>query len=415
MDEIIRNWAGNVTFAHQALHTPQSVDEIQSVVRKASKIRVVGSRHSFNDIADTKGDLLSLRHLTGVRRIDPEARTVTIAGGAAYRDFARELDAAGYALANLASLPHITVAGACATSTHGSGSKNPGLASAIASLTLVTANGELVTLSRGDAEFAGAPVNVGALGVVVEITLDIVPRYEARQEVFLDLPFEKLASNFDAIMSSAYSVSVFTSWRGDSVDQVWLKSLGDAPPHSRELHGARWADRNVPLNPPPGTVAPGDLLGGNEAWYNRVSHHRVDTIIGAAAELQTEYFIACNDAPAALEILRAMQHEFAPLLQISEIRTIAADQLWLSGFYQRDSVALHFAWYPQIAAVRALLPRIEAALAPFSPRPHWGKLFTMPAAEVKSRYEKLGDFRKLATRLDPDGKFRNAFVDEFVF
>jgi xylitol oxidase len=391
------------------------MDQLQTIVRGAHKVRAVGSRHSFNAIADTPGDLISLRLFNRVLDIDSAARTVTVDGGATYRDLAPALDAAGFALANLASLPHITIVGACATSTHGSGNKNPGLASSIRALEIVTASGETVTLLRGDAQFDGAVVNLGALGVVSAVTLDVVPRFEARQEMWLDFPFAALVDNFDAVMSSAYSVSVFSSWRGESIDQVWLKSFGDTPLRPRDFFGARWSEHTVELVPKPAITPSPERLGSKEPWYQRVPHHRIDADLASGAELQTEYFIARADAPAALGALHAIQEQFAPPLQISEIRTIAADKLWLSGFYERESVALHFAWHPDWPAVREILPVIEAALAPFAPRPHWGKMFTMPAPAVQAEFPRLGDFRALAQRLDPEGKFRNAFVDEYLF
>lgn len=415
MADPLRNWAGNLVFGARAFHAPENVAAIQAIVRAADKVRVVGSRHSFNAIADTSGDLISLRRMNKVLAIDPEARTVTVEGGASYRDIGRAIDTAGFALANLASLPHVTIAGACATGTHGSGNTNPGLAAAVAAMSFVTGSGDVVTLRGGDPDFAGAPVNLGALGVVTDLTLDIVPRYEARQEVFLDLPFAAFTDNFDAIMSSAYSVSVFSRWLGDRVGQVWLKSLGSAVPLPAELFGARRTDFPVPLIPNPDAAPSTERLGGNRPWYERISHYPIDADIPTGAELQTEYYVARADAPAALRALHEVQETFAPLLQISEIRTVAADDLWLSGCYERDSVALHFAWKPDWAAVSAILLRLEAALAPFAPRAHWGKLFTVPARDVAAGYPRLAEFRALANRLDPARKFRNDFVNEYVF
>lgn len=415
MTDRLRNWAGNIAYGAHTLHTPRSIDEVRSIVRRATKARAVGSRHSFNAIADTDADLISLAHLNRIISIDSDSRTVTVEGGATYRDIGRQIDSAGFALANLASLPHVTIVGACATGTHGSGNTNPGLAAAVAAMTLVTADGDLVTLKRGDPEFDGAPVGLGALGIVADITLDLVPRYEARQEVFLNLPFAALTENFDDVMSSAYSVSLFSRWRSESIDQVWLKSLGTAPPLPATLFGARPTPVAVPLVPTPDAPQSTERLGRIQPWYERISHYPIDADIPTGAELQTEYFVARSDAPAALRALDAIKDQFAPLLLISEIRTVAADNLWLSGSYQRDSVALHFAWAPDWPAVSTILPRIEAALAPFAPRPHWGKLFTMPAATVQPLYPRLADFRALASRLDPAAKFRNAFVDELVF
>ena len=116
-------------------------------------------------------------------------------------------------------------------------------------------------------------------------------------------------------------------------------------------------------------------------------------------------------AVRAFAALSAVRDRIAPLVMVTEIRTIAADELWLSPAQGRESVAFHFTWLPDWDAVRGLLPVIEAALEPFEPRPHWGKLFTMPWSEVRGRYPRLPDFAALAARLDPVGKFRNAFLD----
>ncbi len=288
--DLARNWSGNIVYGARATHSPRSAAELQSIVRAATKLRVIGSRHSFNAIADTDGDLVSLRHLNRVARDRQRSRTVTVEGGATYRDIAPALDAAGFALANLASLPHITIVGACATGTHGSGNTNPGLAAAVAALTFIAADGERVHLERGDPGFDGAPVHLGALGPIVDITLDLVPRYEARQEVFLDLPFASLVGNFDAITASAYSVSIFSRWLGDSVGQIWLKSLGDAPPLPRDLFGARPTDYPVPLIPKPDAPPSTERLGTNAPWHDRISHYPIDADIPTGAELPDRIF-----------------------------------------------------------------------------------------------------------------------------
>lgn len=415
MGDPLRNWAGNLAYGPTTLHVPRSVDELQEIVRAAPRAKALGTRHSFNAIAATEGALISLAHLNRVLAIDTAARTVTVEGGATYRDIAPQLDAAGFALANLASLPHVTIAGACATGTHGSGNANPGLAAAVAGMTLVTASGELLTMDRSDPRFPALPVNLGALGIVSAITLDIVPRFSVRQEVYLQLPFTYFRGDFDSVMGAAYSVSAFSRWRSDSIDQLWMKSLGDAPPLPRTLGGARWSERAVPLVPDPANSGLGELLGGVLPWHSRVPHYPIDADIPTGAELQTEYFVARAHAPAALGALDAIRERFAPLLQISEIRTVAADALWMSPTSGRDSVALHFAWHPDWPAVRAILPQIEAALAPFAPRPHWGKLFTMGASDLAAAYPNLPAFRAVGTALDPTGKFRNSFLDELVF
>jgi xylitol oxidase len=414
MTEQLANWSGNVAFAAKTIHTPGTVEELQTIVARSRKAHAVGSRHSFNAIADTDGDLILLRQLNRVLDIDTSASTITVEGGATYRDIARQLDAAGLALPNLASKPHFSIVGACATSTHGSGSANPGLASAISALKIVTASGEIVSLKRGDPDFDGAPVGIGALGIVSEVTLHVVPRFDARQEVWLEFPLMAFIDNFDSVMTSGYSVSAFTSWRGDVVDQVWLKSLSTSPLRDREFHGAKWSERTVDLGPNTAVVDRSELLGITEPWYQRIPHQRMEVESARGAELQAEYFIARSDAPAALRAIHAMQDKFMPLLQISEIRTVARDNYWMSGFYERDSVAIHFAWNPDWPAIQRLLPEVEAVLAPFAPRPHWGKVFTMSATDIRSRYPRFAEFRALADRLDPERKFRNDYLSAII-
>jgi xylitol oxidase len=150
-------------------------------------------------------------------------------------------------------------------------------------------------------------------------------------------------------------------------------------------------------------------------WCDRLAHFQMNFTPSSGAELQTEYFVARQDAVTALQAIKQIRERIAPLLFISEIRTIAADNLWLSPCYQQDSVAFHFTWKPNWPAVRQVLPLIEAQLAPFKARPHWGKLFTIPPALVQEQYEKMAAFRQLLQTFDPQGKFRNSFLDAAIF
>lgn len=415
MTTALTNWAGNISYAAKAVHTPTTLDELKAIVVKSRKLRALGSRHSFNTIADTDADLVAMRGFNKVISIDSAARTATIEGGITYGELCPILDAAGFAIHNLASLPHISVAGAVATATHGSGDRNGNLATAISGLKIMTADGEIRTLKRGDAAFDGAVVNLGALGIVTEITIDLLPRFEARQHLYLDLPVADALASFNDLTSSAYSVSLFTLWQGESIAQVWLKSLADTPPRLEAVRNAKPATRTLhPIAAIDATPCT-EQMGVAGSWYRRLPHFKMEFTPSAGAELQTEYFVGRGDAVAAFRALYAMQHKIAPLLLVSEIRTMSADTLWMSMANGRDSVAFHFTWKPDWPAVRALLPEIEAALSPFSARPHWGKLFTMPKANVQALTPRLSDFRALCGQYDPAGKFRNAFVEEFVF
>ncbi|MFG6196782.1 FAD-binding protein [Nonomuraea sp. JJY05] len=394
----LTNWAGNTAFRAQDVHHPTSLDELQRLVSAGSRVRALGSGHSFNDVADTDGDLVVLDRMPDAVEIDSAAATVRVPARMTYARLAPQVHRAGFALANMASLPHISVAGSVATGTHGSGDAVPGLASAVSSLDLVTADGSVLTLSRGDADFPGAVVALGALGIVTSLTLDLVPAFEVRQYVREGLTAAALA-DFDQIMSGAYSVSLFTDWRDT---RVWLKS-------TEELTDADWygtTPADGPRHPLPAMSAENCTiqLGVPGPWYERLPHFRPDAEpSGAGNELQSELILPREHAVKALRELFAIGDRIRPVLQISEVRSIASDDLWLSPFRGRESVGIHFTWIRDVAAVLPVLELVEETLAPFAPRPHWGKLFTRrPACP--------DEFRSLARRLDPEGKFANDFT-----
>ena len=416
---MLQNWSASHTFTALGLHQPETVEQLQQIAARPGRLKALGTRHSFNDIADSPGWLVSLERLNRVLALDAERGTVTVEAGLRYGDLARHLHAAGFALANLASLPHISVAGSCATATHGSGDGNASLAAAVSALQMVTAGGDLVSLSRAaDPErFDGAVVALGALGIVTQLTLDIQPTFALRQDVYEDLPLATAAEHFDALTGAGYSVSLFSDWRSAAFSQVWVKRRvepgdpGGSPP---ALLGAAPATR--PLHPIAGMspVNCTEQLGVAGPWHERLPHFRMDFTPSSGQELQSEYILPRGQAVAALEAIAALGPRIAPLLQVSEVRTIAADSLWLSPFYQQDSVAIHFTWHKDWPSVSRLLPLIEDALAPFGARPHWGKLFSLPPAGLPALYPRLPDFRALMAEYDPQGKFRNEYLDRCV-
>jgi xylitol oxidase len=415
-----RNWAGNYTYRAAQIHEPEAVEQIQELVRRAHKVKALGTRHSFNDIADSSGDLISLEHFDKILALDREQRTVTVEAGVRYGQLARWLDHEGFALHNLASLPHISVAGACATATHGSGDRNGNLATAVSGMELVTGNGEVIGLSREQnrEQLEGAVVGLGGLGIITKLTLDISPTFEMQQDVYENLPLAELEEHYDELTSNTYSVSLFTDWRNSRINQVWLKRYvqdGISVKAEAELFGARLATRH--LHPIANLSAENctEQMGVCGPWFERLPHFRMDFTPSSGEELQSEFFVPRQHAFAAFRAVDQLREYIAPLLQISEVRTIAADNLWMSPSYKRDSVAIHFTWKQDWDGVRDVLPRIEQALAPFGARPHWAKLFTMSPAHLQSLYEKLPDFQRLAERYDPQGKFRNEFLDTYIF
>jgi xylitol oxidase len=413
------NWAGNYRYRAGSLHRPTSVEQLQDIVAGAASVHVLGSRHSFNGIADA-AELISLEALhteealpAGVL-VDRDAQTVSFGAGLKYGELVERLNDEGLALHNLASLPHISVAGAVATATHGSGDRNGNLATAVAAMELVTSSGELRTVSRGDPDFEGMVVGLGALGAVTRITLDVQPAFEVRQRVFEGLTWESLSEHFDEIVSCGYSVSVFTTWR-ETIEQVWVKTRADEPDRVEgDLFGAVPAtvDRHIILGLDPTPCTP--QLDRPGPWSDRLPHFRMGFTPSAGAELQAEYLLPRRHAVAAIAAVRALADRIRPLLLSSEIRTVAADRLWMSMNYGEDSVGLHFTWKPEQPAVEKVIVELERVLAPFGARPHWGKLFTATSADIALLYERHADFVGLVERLDPRGAFRNAWLEAHV-
>jgi len=420
-------WGGTHRFEATRLHRPTSVDQLRELVAGLPAVRALGSRHSFTALADLPGgDLVSVADLPAEVTVDADgagigAATVTVGAGTRYGDLAPQLLERGLALANLASLPHISIAGAVATGTHGSGDRVGSLATAVAGLELVTADGELLTVSRSSHpdDFDGMVVALGALGVVTRVTLTVEPAFEVAQTVFDDVPLDAVLAHYDEVTSAGYSVSCFLPWAGDGV-QVWVKQR--VPKHSadafepmRELLGLPPADG--PRHPVPGvaTEATTEQRGVPGPWFERLPHFRLAFEPSAGDEIQSEYLVPRDRAVEALEAVRALGPMIAPLLFISEIRTMDADTLWLSPASGRATVGIHFTWHPDPAGVLAVLPHLEAALAPFDARPHWGKLFVAGADAVAPLYPRATDFVALAEQMDPTAKFRNPFLAEHLF
>ena len=415
----LTNWSGNYTYSTDRVHYPTTTEEVQQIVKICNKVKALGSRHSFDGIADTTGDQISLKQMQGMV-IDPKTSTVTVDGGVTYGKLSPYLDQHGYALHNLASLPHISVAGACATATHGSGDKNGNLSTAVVAMEIVTPNGELVNISRerNGEHFDGTVVGLGALGVVKTVTLRLLPTFQMSQVVYENLAFDQLEHHFDEIFGSGYSVSLFTDWQNHRATQVWIKSrLQPGVPlvSKPEFFGATLATRN--LHPLAGHSAENctEQMGVPGPWYERMPHFRMNFTPSSGAELQSEYFVPREKAYQAILAVERLREHVTPHLFITELRTIHEDNLWMSPCYQRSAMTIHFTWKPEWPEVKKVLPLIEEQLAPFDARPHWAKLFTMAPAQLKSRYVKLPEFQALVQHHDPNGKFRNEFLAKNVY
>lgn len=413
------NWSGNYHYSTDNVLQPASVSGVQDAVRSVASVRALGTRHSFNGIADSQTAQISTLGLKDVR-FDPAGKTVTVGSGIRYGDLAIQLEARGLALHNLASLPHISVCGACSTATHGSGLKNGNLSTAVTAVEFVTADGSVKTLSRekdGD-RFAGAVVGLGAFGIVTHMTLAVQPTFQMTQIVYQDLPFSELEHQFAEIMGAAYSVSLFTDWQNGRAGEVWLKRRvdqgGTAEP-APTFHGATLAKKKLhPILDHPAEACT-DQLNIVGPWFERLPHFKLNFTPSSGQEIQTEFFVPFDRGYEAVRAIETLRDRITPHLFITELRAIAADDLWMSMAYKRPSLAIHFTWKPESAAVETLVHEIEAKLAPFSARPHWAKIYSLGTEQIKPLYPRFKDFQALVREFDPSGKFQNGYLKEHVF
>jgi xylitol oxidase len=409
------NWAGNYVYRAREIHRPSTLEQVQETVADAGQVRVLGSRHSFTDIADSE-ELIALGGLPPDIIVDHSAATVSFSGAVTYGELIDVLNEEEVALANLASLPHISVAGSVSTATHGSGDRLGNLATSVAGIEIVASTGELITASRGDPDYNGLVIGLGALGAITRVTLDVVPAYRMRQRVYENLGWDALMENLDDIFTAAYSVSAFTRW-AEVVDQVWVKSRvadDSEPPPSDDFFGATPA--TVERHPIPG-LDPENCsrqLGVVGSWSDRLPHFRMGFMPSSGRELQSEYLVPRRHAVEAIQAMRSLAHVIQPALQVSELRTVAADSLWMSPQQGQDTLGIHFTWRPEPGQVDRVLTEVEPALGRFHARPHWGKVFLADATTIGSRYERLPDFVRLADRLDPRGAFRNSWLTNHV-
>lgn len=419
-ESVLFNWAGNIRYSTVNIFYPDSVVEVQEYIKKQKNVQVLGTRHCFNRIADNKHALISTKGLSRVVDLDEINNTVTVEGGIKYGELACFLEQHGYALHNMASLPHISVAGSIATATHGSGINNRNLANAVSALEIVTADGELFHLDRvkNGNLFNACIVGLGALGVVTKLTLNLEKTYQLRQFVFTDLSLRLVKEHFISIMSSAYSVSLFTDWKRPFIDEVWIKN------RDNDIHQYTGLESFYDAQPAQGKLHPikgisaencTEQMGIPGPWNERLPHFKMGFMPSAGNELQSEYFIPLEKAVQGLCAIESLADLIAPYLYISEIRTIAADEFWMSPCYGQSMTAFHFTWKDNWTAVSKILPIIEKELIPLGARPHWGKLFTMPADAIAPSYEKWNDFKSIVARFDPGNKFRNEFLSLHLY
>lgn len=408
----MRNWGGNIDYGDAEVRSPQSLDELAETVASATRCRALGSRHSFNRIAAAE-TMIDTSQLPAIVTIAEDQRSARVSGPATYAAVAAALNEHGLALPNMASLPHISVAGAISTGTHGSGDGNQNLAASVSALSMLTGSGELVELSRGDADFAGAVVGLGAVGIITEVTVDVVPTFDVEQTVYDGPSLETFAASVDAAFAAGYSVSAFTHWAGQA-DQVWVKAkVGDAVPDGSAAFLEILTPAPVRRHPIVELDASGctEQLGIPGRWSDRLPHFQMGFTPSAGDEIQSEFFVDRIHAPDAIEAMSRIGADIADALMVGEIRTVARDDLWMSPHSGRDSLAFHFTWHPGQALAEDAARRVAEALSPFGVRPHWGKVFDHEQIDWV-QYPRRGDFLSLVNRLDPDSVFRNDWFSE---
>lgn len=408
----MQNWSKNVDFNDRDYLQPESLSELQELVRVHQKLRARGTAHCFNEIANTSSYAINLSKMPKTIEVDSTSYSVKVAAGLKYGELAPILHQQGWALNNLASLPHISIAGSISTGTHGSGINNKNLANQVLSLDLVTAEGELRHIDHANPAFNAIVVGLGLGGVIYQYELKIEPTYQIRQVIYPSIPLDVLQRNFDGIMGTAYSVSYFTDWSSDQVGNLWCK-FRDNEVIPESVGGCTKAEKKYHPIPSVDPVACTDQLGEPGYWHERLSHFKLEFTPSVGEEIQTEFFVDRKDAAVAIEAVSKLGSEIAPLLWISELRTVAQDELWLSGAYQRDTLAIHFTW-KKLDVIYPVIERVEAALKPFNYRPHWGKVFTADATYLKNVYPKMGEFQALMQALDPGKKFENNFTRKNV-
>jgi xylitol oxidase len=405
------NWAGTYTYTAERVERPETLDGVADLVARASRIRGLGTRHSFNDVADGDGTLLDLTGIPADLVVDTEARIATMGAGTRYGLVAPELDDAGFALHNMGSLPHISIAGAIATGTHGSGTTLGSLSAAVRGLEFVGPDGVTRVVRRGDPDFGGSVLHLGLLGVVTRVALEVQPTYRMRQDSYGPIPWRTFLENVAEVFAAGYSVCCFTNWDG-RVREVLVKSRipdgDDTVAVPDELFGAPM----LPGVPGDGRRTARDGSAG--PWWDRLPHFTIDSVPSVGSEVQSEHFVPLRHAAEALDAVAGLADRIQPHLHVAELRTMAADDLWLSPSQGEDVLCIAFTWQKHPEEVAALLPDLEAAIAPFGARPHWGKMSSLDREAVRDLYPRLDAFRDLVARTDPDRKFASRFGERVL-
>ncbi|MDM7890873.1 D-arabinono-1,4-lactone oxidase [Curtobacterium caseinilyticum] len=405
------NWSGTVTYSAERVERPRTIDEAAELVARSPRVHGLGTRHSFNDVADGPGVLLDLTGIPTDLVVDTAADSATMGAGTRYGVVAPDLEAAGVALHNTGSLPHISLGGAIATGTHGSGTALGSLSTAVRAFEVLGPDGERRTVARGDDGFEGAVLHLGLLGIVTRVEVDVEPTYRMRQDTYGPIPWDRFVADVAEVHAAAYSVCSYTVF-GDEVSEVLLKSRVPEGADDVAVPDALLGAPRLPGRPADGHHTARD--GSVGPWWDRLPHFPIDAVPSVGSEVQSEHFVPLRHAAAALEAVRGLAERIQPHLHVCELRTMAADPSWLSPTQGEDVLCIAFTWRKHPVEVAALLPDLEARLAPFDGRPHWGKMSSLDADAVEALWPRLPDFRRLVAAADPDRTFASAFGERVL-
>jgi FAD-linked oxidoreductase len=425
-----RNWAGTATATPARRAQPRSEAEISAAVKDAAAaglpVRALGSGHSFTPAAATSGLALDLSLWTGVTAADTRTGLVTVRSGTTLRALNAALAEFGLALANLGDIDAQTISGALATGTHGTGARLGGLATQVEALDLVLADGSLVSCSASARPelFAAARVGLGALGVVTAVTLRCVPSFTLAADE-RPMPVEQVIEEFGALAAANDHFEFY--WfpyggqalvkRNNRVPAGRAAAAGPMPGWRRfwefevmENAGfgtlcrlGRAAPRLIPALNRFSSVALSARSYTDASYRVFVTPRRVHFV-------ESEYAVPRESLPGVLaELRRAVPRLADPVMFPVEVRVAAADDIWLSTAYGRDSayIAIHqYAGLPY----RAYFDLFESVVAPVAGRPHWGKLHSLDAGRLGPLYPRFEDFRRVRAEVDPEARFGNAYL-----
>lgn len=411
------NWSGTVQYESSSLHFPRSSEALARIIKENDRVKVLGTGHAFSRIADTTGAHISLDEMKAIFPIDHEHQTVSFEAGVTFKELAEYLERQGYAIANYASLPHISIAGAIATATHGSGEKNGSLATLVREFELVDGRGEVHHISKDKTPdlFAASVVSLGVLGVVTRITLDILPRFTIRQDVYKNVDAQTVLDSFDEVQDMGYSVSLFTKWQNPkSLEKLWIKSIVEDPAREfpQMLFGGTWSNEN--LHPCSGESAERctPQCGVSHSANYSLPHFLGEETPSSGNEIQTEFFVPRSKTQEAMQALLNNGHIFTDdIIHVSEVRTIAPDNHWMSPFYEQESVGIHFTWKNEPEKLASVISQVQKilqdAIGDTPLRAHWAKVHNL--SDIRSSLPRFDDFRGLIRVYDPQGKFRNGY------